>query len=138
MFPKASKAVLVIRNVTYRSRSIDVLGEQDTLAFNNEEVDKFVNIANEHVKGLLGDGVVFPWAKLGREAVVHESLSSDLSSNRDAESHPGDLESIAQQVEIPECENGRNNGGIGNRRGTLFPGVGQFSITRFLQIVKNK
>ena len=51
---------------TYSSRDTDVLGEQDALRLDDEEVDELVDIADHGVEGLLGNGVVLARAKLGR------------------------------------------------------------------------
>jgi hypothetical protein len=102
---------------TYSSGSIDVLGEQHALRLDDEEVDELVDIANESIEGLPRNGVVLAGPELGRKAVVQERLPDDLGGDGDAEDHPGELKTPAQNVQIPNREDERHDGGIGDGRG---------------------
>lgn len=103
---------------TYGSRSIDILGKDDTLSLNDEEVDELVDISDHSVKSLSWDSVVLAGADLGSQAVVQEGLSGDLSGDGDAQNHPGKLESPAEDIEVPNREDDSGNSGIGNGRST--------------------
>ena len=101
---------------TYSGRSIDILGEEDTLGLDDEEVDKLLHVADEGVKSFPRNSVVFAGAELGREAVVQEELPGDLGGDGSAESQIGELERPAQNIEVPKQEDERDEGAIGNRR----------------------
>lgn len=76
----------------------EVLNEQDTLGLNDEEINEFVDVANNGVKGLLGDSIVLPGTELGRETIVQDSLSGNLGGNGDGERQPRKLEAIPQKI----------------------------------------
>lgn len=78
--------------MTYGSRSIDVLGEEDALSLNDKEVDELVDISDQSVEGLAGDGVVLARTQLAGQTVAKDGLTGDLSEDGDAQSHPGELE----------------------------------------------
>lgn len=64
---------------TYSTRNEQVLGKDDLLSLNDEEVDELMDISNQRVESLLGNGVVLLWANLGSETGGEESLSNSLS-----------------------------------------------------------
>lgn len=99
---------------TYSSGSIDVFGEQHTLGLDDEEVDQLMDVADHSVEGFPRHGVVLPGAELGREAVVQETLSGELGGDGDAKNHPGELETPAQHIEVPNREDERHDRGIGD------------------------
>lgn len=101
---------------TYSGRSIDILGEEDALGLDDEEVDKLVHVANELVEGFPRNRVVLAGAELGREAVAQEDLPGDLGGDGDAEGQIGELESPAQNIEVPKQEDERDEGAIGDAR----------------------
>jgi hypothetical protein len=73
---------------TYSSGSKDVLGEDDSLSLDNEEVDEFVNVPNKGVQGLTRNCVVSTRANLSGKTVVENSLSEDLSEDGHTKYHP--------------------------------------------------
>ena len=75
------------------------------MRLNDEEVDEFMNIADDSIEGLLGNGVIFARAELGSQAIVQDSLTGDLGENGDAQDHPGKLEGVADDIEISGHEN---------------------------------
>lgn len=103
---------------TYSGRSVDILGEQHALRLDNKEVDEFVDIADQSIEGFPRDRVVLARAELGREAIVQEGLPGNLGGDGDAKDHPGELETPAHNVEVPNREDERDEGGIGDGRGT--------------------
>lgn len=116
--PSSSSKGARVRVETNRSRSIDILREQDALSLNHKEVDKLMDIANDSIERLLGHGIVLARSELGCKAVVHEGFTGSLGGNGDAEHHPRELEAPSEDVEVPNREDERHNGGIGNARGT--------------------
>lgn len=99
---------------TYSNRNPDVLGKQNALGLDDEKVDDVGNIAHEGFQSLLGNGIVLARAELGCETIVENKLSSNLSGNSDAKSHPGELQTVTNKIEIPKRENERDRGSIGN------------------------
>jgi hypothetical protein len=73
---------------TYSSGSKDVLGEDDSLSLDNEEVDEFVNVPNKGIQSLTGNCVVSTRANLSSKTVVENSLSEDLSEDGHTKDHP--------------------------------------------------
>lgn len=115
---------------TYSSRDIDVLSEQHALGLNDEEVDQLVDVTNHGVEGFPRHSVVLARADLGREAVVQEGLPGELGGECDAEDHPGELEAPAHNIKVPNREDERHDGGIGNGRGTWFQSVRGSGLSR--------
>lgn len=104
--------------MTYGSRSIDVLGEEDALSLNDKEVDELVDISDQSVEGLAGDGVVLARTQLAGQTVAKDGLTGDLSEDGDAQSHPGELERVSEDIEVSDGEDEADDGGKGNARGT--------------------
>ena len=77
-----------------------------------------MDVANNCVQSLFRDGVVPTRPHLRRESVVQHHLASDLGSHRDAEHHPCELKSIPEDVEVSHGKDERDNGAVGNRRGS--------------------
>lgn len=71
--------LLDMNRSTYSTRNEQVLGKDDLLSLNDEEVDELMDISNQRVESLLGNGVVLLWANLGSETGGEESLSNSLS-----------------------------------------------------------
>lgn len=101
---------------TYSSRCIHIFGEQHTLRLDDEEVDELVDISNHHLESLARNGVVLAGAELGGEAVVQKGLPGDLGGNGDSENHPGELESPANKIKVPNREDKRDERSVGNGR----------------------
>lgn len=103
---------------TNRNRSGDVLRKQDALGLNDEKIDELVDITNNGIQCLLGDRVVLPGAKLRSESVVDEGFTGSLGGDGDGKDHPCKLERPPEHIEVPNREDERNDGRIGNGRGT--------------------
>jgi len=67
-----------IEHITYSNGGVDVLGEQNTLTLNDEEVNELLNVVQAGLQRLPRDGVVLPWAHPGGKAVVKQQLTSDF------------------------------------------------------------
>lgn len=104
--------------VTHTSRGPDVLGKQNALSLNDEEVDELVDVANNGVQGFLGNSVVAAGTELGDKAAVEEDLSGRFGGNGGEQGQPSDLEGPAEQIEVPNREDERHRGRIGDGRGT--------------------
>lgn len=109
--------MLIIVN-PYSSGNGDVLGENDALSLNNDKVDQFVDITNEDIEGLAGNGVVSTGTELAGDTCVHNQLAGNLGGNCDAEDHPRKLETISQHIEVSNREDEGDNGKVGNGGGT--------------------
>jgi len=94
-----------------------VLNKEDALGLNDKKVDELVDVANNGVQGLFGHGVVAARAGLTSEAVVEGHLAGDFGGNRHTEGHPGDLEGVPQNIEIPGGKDESNDARVGNARG---------------------
>lgn len=103
---------------TYGSGSSEVLSEQNSLGLNHEEVDEFVDVTNQAVKSLAGEGVVSARAHLGGEAIVQDELASRLGSDGNTKGNPGQLEGPADQVEVSSSEDEGDDGSVGNAGST--------------------
>lgn len=66
---------------TYADGDVDILREDDALEFDYEEVDQLLEVLQEALKGLLGDGEVAARSNLAGEALAHDSLTCDLSKS---------------------------------------------------------
>lgn len=102
---------------THGTRRKDVLGEEQALRLNGEEVDELVEVAAHLVEGLLGHDVVLARAHLRREARVEEGAAGDLGRDGNAQGHPGQLEGIAQQVEVAGAEDEEDDRDVGDGGG---------------------
>lgn len=100
---------------SYRGGGGDVLGKQDTLGLDDDEVDELVDITKNGVKSLAGDGVVAAGTELAGKASVHDRLASDLSGDGDAEDHPREPEAPSQHIQVPNREDGGDDGEVGDR-----------------------
>lgn len=104
---------------TYSSGDEQVLGEDDLLGLNDEEVDELVDISNQRVQCLLGNSVVLLGANLGSETGGEESLSNSFSQNSDTQNDVCKLEAVSDDIEVSgreDEEDGckvRNAGGAG-------------------------
>ena len=99
---------------TYSDRSPDVLGKEDALRLDDEEVDELVDIAEERIQCLPGNSVVLSGAELGGEARVQQGLTRDLGGHSDTQDHPGELEAPSEHVQVPNQEDGADDGNIGD------------------------
>ena len=77
-----------------------------------------MDIANQAVESLAGEGVVSARAHLRGEAVVQDELASRLGSNGNTKGDPGQLEGPADQVEVSSGEDEGDDGSVGNAGST--------------------
>ena len=63
------------------------------------------------------DCVVATRTHLGAKASADSQLTGNLGSDRDAQRHPGELESITQDVNVAGGKDQRNDGAVRNGRG---------------------
>lgn len=104
----------------YRSGNRDVLGENNALGLNDEEVDQLVDVANENIESLPGDGVISSGTELAGDARVHNHLAGDLGGDGDAQDHPRKLEAPSQHIEVSNREDEGDDGEVGNGRGACI------------------
>lgn len=88
------------------------------MGLDHKEVDKLMDVADDGVKSLSGDGVVLARAQLGSQAVAKDRLPGSLGKNGDTQSHPGKLEAVSEKVEVSSREDDRDDAGVGDARGT--------------------
>lgn len=69
--------------VTYTNGSVDVLGKDNTLKLDDEEVDKLLGVLKRGLEGLTRDSVVLARAHLRCNTTVEDQLTSSLSSGND-------------------------------------------------------
>ena len=68
---------------TYRSRSIDVLGEYNTLEFNDKEVDQLLDIFEQPLEGFAWNDVVTLRPYLRGKTISKSELSKDFDAGSD-------------------------------------------------------
>lgn len=67
-----------------------------------------MNITNNSVQSVLGDGEVLSWAELRSQAGIKNGLTSKLSQDGDTERDPGELEEVAEDMEV-SCSKDEND-----------------------------
>lgn len=92
------------RGKTHGSGSKHVLCEDNTLRLNDKEVDQLVDVADNRIKSLFGDGVVLARTELGGKSSAQNGLSNNLGQNSHAQSHPCQPEGISEHVQVPGGE----------------------------------
>lgn len=97
---------------THNRRGRDVLSKQDSLRLDHKEVDELVDITNQRIESLPRNGVVLSRSELGSEAIAKDGLSSNLGQDGDAQSHPGKLESVSNDIEVSSHEDQGDDGSI--------------------------
>jgi hypothetical protein len=76
-----------------------------------------VDVTNQSVESIAGNGVVLARSQLSSKTVAEDSLAGSLGENSDTQSHPGQLESVSEEIEVSNREDERDDGGIGDTRG---------------------
>lgn len=112
------------RRKTNDRRGEDILGEENTLGLDDEEVDEFVNVANQSIEGLARHSVVLAGTQLRRQSLAQDGLASNLGKNRHAKRHPGQLEGVADHIKVSGQEDDGNDAGVGDGRSTCDARVG--------------
>ena len=69
------------KSSTYSNGDVDVLGENDTLGLDDEEVDKLLEIIRQALERGLWNREVLSWPKLRGEATSDSELPRDLGSS---------------------------------------------------------
>lgn len=98
--------------------NVDVLSEEDALSLDDEEVDELVNIANSAVKSLLGNSIILARAQLSGEALVENGPAGNFGGNGGTKDHPGELETQAEHIKVPNKEDASNDAQVSNGGGT--------------------
>ncbi len=107
---------------TYSSRSKDVLGEDNSLGLNYEEIDELMNVSNHGVKSFFGHNVVLSRTNLACKTLREQSLANDFSCHGNTKGHPGQFEGISKEAEISGTEDEENDRDIGDcRRTRILP-----------------
>lgn len=60
----------------------DVFGEENTLEFDQEEIEKLLDILERRFEGFSGNGEVFAWAEVASKTLRENYSASDLGSHR--------------------------------------------------------
>lgn len=84
--------------VAYRSGNCDVLGKDDALGLDDEEVNQLVNITDQNIQGIAGNGVIATGTKLASETRVHNQFAGNLGGDCDTQDHPCKLEAPSQHI----------------------------------------
>lgn len=105
-----------------KSGNGNILGEQNTLSLDDEEVDKLVYIANGAIQGLTGYSVILARSKLRCKSVAKKIFSGDFGEHGNTEGHPCELEEVPDDVKVSNGEDQGNNTSVGNsRRSRIAP-----------------
>jgi hypothetical protein len=68
---------------TYANGSPDVLGEDDALELNDEEVEELLNIVEEALERLLGDDKILAGTHASGQAISENRMAGNLSCGSD-------------------------------------------------------
>lgn len=99
---------------TRSNGSSNILDVENSLRLDDHKVDELVDVSNEPVDSVTGDGHVLARAQLGHEAVVKEELACNFGSHGDTEGHPRQLEGVTGDVNIAADQNESNGRDEGN------------------------
>jgi hypothetical protein len=110
----ASKYQHLQQNNTYSKRSENVLSEDKSLSLNDKEIDELIKITSQVVNDLLWQDIVLSRSELAGQTLAKDSTSRTLQSNTDTQSHPGDLEQVAEKIEVASSENEEDEGEVGD------------------------
>lgn len=82
----------------------DVLGKQDTLELNQEEVHQLLKVLEHGFNGLLGDGVVAARAESTGDSTLENNMTSNLDEGRRCKSNvsPLPLAQITRPTHLPK------------------------------------
>jgi hypothetical protein len=103
---------------TYKSRSAHVLGKENPLGLDHEEVDELVHVPDHGIEGFPRHHVVLSRSNLRREAIAKDHLARHLSRDGGAKHHPRQLEEPPEYIEVPNREDKRDDDSVRNGRGT--------------------
>lgn len=99
---------------THSNSGPDILGEEDALELDDEEVDQLLKVTSNGLESLARDGVVFPGAHAGGKALAEHKLTDNLSGSGDTEDGECGLEDIALDGDVAGEKNAGDNGGEGD------------------------
>jgi hypothetical protein len=107
--------------VTYSNGGPDILGEENTLELNDEEVDELLNITSDALEGLAGNCVVFSGAHLGGKTLTEDKVANKLSGGGHAENSEDSLQDISVDGNEASKKDAGDSGGErdGSRTGVL-------------------
>ena len=97
--------------------NVDVLSKDDALRLDHEEVDELLDIVEETLKRSLGDGEVLARPELGSETLSNRKLSSNLCGGSGTKYNPGELEDVADDVQVTGGEYEEDGGSEGDTGG---------------------
>lgn len=103
---------------TYGNGSVDVLGEQDALDLNDEEVDQLLDILQRGLQLLAREGEVGPGPDPGGDALTQGQLSDGLGSGHDTQGDPQKPQAVADERNVAGNEDEDDGSGIADGRGT--------------------
>lgn len=107
---------------TYGNSVQNILGEQDALELNDEEIDELFNIVESSLEGFLWDGVVSARAEIAGKTLREDELPCKLRGSSDTEYNVEGFHGPAKDGEIAageDEEDGRGKGDGGSAR--MFP-----------------
>lgn len=72
-----------IEEGAYPDRSVDILGIDDALDFDDEEVEKLLDVVQASLQGRARDSPVLARPHLGRKTVFEDELAGNLKGGSD-------------------------------------------------------
>lgn len=99
---------------TYSNGGPDILGKEDALELNDEEVQELLNVTGDALEGLARDGVVLPRADLGGDALAEDEVADNLGGGGASENGESGLEQVALDRYVAEEKDGGDDGGEGD------------------------
>lgn len=88
-----------------------------------------MNVSEHRVERFARDRVVFAGSQLGSQTLVQDGLSGNLGKDGNAQSHPGQLEAVSQEIEVSSHEDDRDDTGVGDSRGTYRQKKGRLATS---------
>lgn len=71
-----------------------------------------MDIADQRIKRLSRNCVILSGSELSGKTVTEKSLPGDFSEDSNAQSHPGKLESVPNDIKVSSHEDQRHDGSI--------------------------
>ena len=101
-------------NCTHSSSDWDILGKDNALNLDDEEVDEVFKVVEGGFQCFLRDLVVFSGADRAGHTRAHESLARGFSNSDNPKTHPGKLDHIADDGEVSGGEDEGESGHKGD------------------------
>lgn len=108
---------------TYSNSDVYVLSKNNSLEFDDEEVDKLSQVGQNALNSLLRNGVQLLRSHLGGHALAQHNLASNLCRRSDAQHNVKGLQGISSDWDVAGHEDGEYDAGVADGGGArVLPG----------------